>query len=161
MWYAGAAKRWATGFPIFEPYYKLTAEQKRLLWRGEKGGRKEDTVCIDAFFDMLKRDQYKIQNRVMLARYRGKTTCPVCGGSRLRPGAEYVKVGGMSITRLVQMPITELRRFFDELRLDEHDARVASRLLTEIRSRLNAFPTPYRAEKASASIWPHRSGRPL
>ena len=127
----------ATGFPIFEPYYKLTAEQKRLLWRGEKGGRKEDTVCIDAFFDMLKRDQYKIQNRVMLARYRGKTTCPVCGGSRLRPGAEYVKVGGMSITRLVQMPITELRRFFDELRLDEHDARVASRLLTEIRSRLN------------------------
>ena len=127
----------ATGFPILEPYYKLTAEQKRLLWRGEKGGRKEDTVCIDAFFDMLKRDQYKIQNRVMLARYRGKTTCPVCGGSRLRPGAEYVKVGGMSITRLVQMPITELRRFFDELRLDEHDARVASRLLTEIRSRLN------------------------
>ena len=96
----------------------------------------QEQVTIDAFFRMLESNQYKIQYRVMLARYRGKTVCPECHGSRLRPEAAYVKVGGRSITELVTMPVTDLRRFFDELQLPAHDARVAERLLTEIRNRL-------------------------
>lgn len=121
------------GVNIFKPYYDLTREEKKLLWHGRPGFRE---VTIDAFFKMLERDQYKIQYRVMLARYRGRTTCPVCGGSRLKPEAEYVKIAGRSISELVTMPISELLPFFETIQLSEHDARVAERLLTEIRSRL-------------------------
>ena len=126
-------------FPVFEPYYKLTQKQKNLLWHGdaeEMALPEEERVSIDAFFDMLERNQYKIQYRVMLARYRGRTVCPVCHGSRLKPDAEWVKVGGRSITELVRWPIKELLPFFEQLELDEHDAAVAKRLLTEIRNRL-------------------------
>ncbi len=123
-----------SNFPIFEPYYKLTAEQKRILWHGDDNLK---DVCIDAFFKMVEREQYKIQYRVMLARYRGKTICPECGGSRLRKEAEYVKIAGKSILELVNLPIAELQKFFDALELSEHDSRVAARLLPEIRNRLN------------------------
>ena len=124
------------GFPIFAPYYQLTQEQKDLLWHGAPGEGKREMVCIDRFFDMLRENQYKIQYRVMLARYRGKTTCPACHGSRLKKEVEYVKVGGKNITELVAMPITELSEFFRKLRLSDHDAEVAKRLLMEIKSRL-------------------------
>ena len=126
-------------FPVFEPYYKLTQKQKNLLWHGdaeESALPADERVSIDAFFDMLERNQYKIQYRVMLARYRGRTVCPVCHGSRLKPDAEWVKVGGRSITELVGWPIKELLPFFEQLELDAHDAAVAKRLLTEIRNRL-------------------------
>lgn len=118
-------------FPIFEPYYNLTQAQKDYLWHGPR-----DKACIDSFFKMLEENQYKIQYRVMLSRYRGKTLCPTCRGTRLKKEATYVKVGGRSICNLVEMPITELKYFFDHLELDEHDAQVASRLLVEIKSRL-------------------------
>lgn len=118
-------------FPIHRPYFKLTEKEKDLLWHGAPG-----VMGIDAFFKMLEENQYKIQYRVMLARYRGKTTCPTCKGSRLKPQALYVKIGGRSIADLVLMPVSELKVFFDELELDETDATVGKRLLTEIRSRL-------------------------
>ena len=126
-------------FPIFEPYFKLTRKQKDILWHGDKAEQalpEEQQVSIDAFFRMLERNQYRIQYRVMLARYRGKTECPDCHGSRLKPDAEYVKVGGRSITELVRMPVKELLPFFEHLELSEHDAAVGKRLLNEIRSRL-------------------------
>lgn len=122
----------ALGFPIFTPYYDLTRRQKDILWHGQG----TEDVCIDAFFRMLGENQYKIQYRVMLARYRGKTECPVCHGSRLKPAADYVKVGGRSISELVRLPVSELKVFFDELQLSEHDEKVAARLLVEIRNRL-------------------------
>ena len=118
-------------FPIFTPYYQLTQAQKDYLWHGPRG-----KVCIDSFFAMLEENQYKIQYRVMQARYRGKTLCPTCHGTRLKKEATYVKVGGRSICDLVEMPVTELKGFFDRLELDEHDTIVASRLLKEITSRL-------------------------
>ena len=124
-------------FPIFEPYMNLTQQQKDWLWHGlpsDKG--KKEKPCIDQFFEMVKDNQYKIQYRVMLARYRGKTTCPKCHGTRLKPEAEYVKIGGRSITDLVQMPVVRLKEWFDHLELNEHDAEVGRRLLTEITSRL-------------------------
>lgn len=123
-------------FPIFTPYYQLTQEQKDLLWHGVPGEGKREMVCIDRFFDMLRENQYKIQYRVMLARYRGKTTCPTCHGNRLKKEVEYVKVGGKSITELVAMSVSKLRKFFAELQLSAHDAGVAKRLLAEINSRL-------------------------
>ncbi len=118
-------------FPIHRPYFKLTEKEKDLLWHGAPG-----VMGIDAFFKMLEENQYKIQYRVMLARYRGKTTCPTCKGSRLKPQALYVKIGGSSIADLVLMPVSELKIFFDQLELDETDAAVGKRLLTEIRSRI-------------------------
>ena len=118
-------------FPIHRPYFKLTDREKDILWHGAG-----DFEGIDGFFAMLEANQYKIQYRVMLARYRGKTICPVCKGSRLKPEAEYVKVGGRSISELVNLPISELKEFFDHLELDEHDALIAKRLLTEIRNRI-------------------------
>ena len=124
-------------FPIFEPYYKLTREQKDYLWHGTAGASSPDEeVCIDNFFKMLEKDQYKIQNRVMLARYRGKTICPQCHGTRLRPEAGYVKVGGRAISDLVDLPVTELKKFFDTLTLTAHEAEVGKRLLTEINNRI-------------------------
>lgn len=131
----------AHNFPIFEPYYNLTQEQKDFLWHGEvssiSGVRlNPDMPCIDAFFDMLRENQYKIQYRVMLSRYRGKEICPTCHGTRLKREANYVKVGGRSITELVEMPISELQVFFKQLKLSEHDAVIAKRLLVEINNRL-------------------------
>ena len=124
-------------FPIFEPYYKLTREQKDYLWHGKTGASSpEEEICIDNFFKMLEKDQYKIQNRVMLARYRGKTICPQCHGTRLRPEAGYVKVGGRAISDLVDLPVTELKKFFDTLTLTAHEAEVGKRLLTEINNRI-------------------------
>ena len=119
-------------FPIFTPYYELTEEQKDYLWHGPR-----EKVCIDTFFKMLEENQYKIQYRVMLARYRGKTTCPTCKGGRLKKEATYVKVGGKNICQLVDMPVSELKEFFRTLQLNEHDTLVAQRLLNEINSRLN------------------------
>lgn len=127
------------GFPIFVPYYKLTREQRDLLWHGDAKERalpKEEQVSIDAFFRMLEENQYKIQYRVMLARYRGKTVCPECHGTRLKREASYVKVGGRAIAELVDLPVTDLLDFFEHLELTEAEQRVADRLLTEIRSRL-------------------------
>lgn len=118
-------------FPIHRPYYQLTPEQKELLWSGNQyfGG-------IRDFFKMLEENQYKIQYRVMLARYRGKTVCPDCHGSRLKPGALYVKVGGKSIADLVKLPITDLKAFFSTLQLSDEEGAVAKRLLVEINSRI-------------------------
>lgn len=123
-------------FPIFTPYYGLTEEQKSLLWHGRPGEDLTNSICIDAFFEMLRQNQYKIQYRVMLAHYRGKTTCPKCKGSRLRHEAGYVKIGGKNIMELIDMPISNLRDWFANLQLNEHDNQIAKRLLTEIRSRL-------------------------
>lgn len=124
-------------FPIFEPYYNLTKAQKNMLWHGLPSDKAPDgKVCIDSFFHMVKENQYKIQYRVLLSRYRGKTTCPVCHGSRLKKEATWVKVGGMSITELVEMPVCNLKRWFDNLQLEEHEAIIAKRLLAEINSRL-------------------------
>ena len=121
----------AHNFPIFTPYYELTQEQKDYLWHGPR-----EKACIDSFFKMLEENQYKIQYRVMQARYRGKTTCPTCHGTRLKKEASYVKVGGRSISELVDLPIHDLKEFFRTLQLDEHDATIAKRILTEINNRI-------------------------
>ena len=118
-------------FPIHRPYYDLTQKEKDLLWHGARG-----LHGIDYVFKFVEGNLYKIQYRVMQARYRGKTTCPVCKGSRLRPEALYVKVGGKNIAELVTMPVSEAKAFFDQLELDETDAAIAKRLLTEINNRL-------------------------
>ncbi|MBQ7180863.1 MAG: excinuclease ABC subunit UvrA [Bacteroidaceae bacterium] len=144
------------GFPIFKPYFELSQEEKDWLWHGtfpakQPASKKKLTpeekewglICIDAFFDYLREGQYKIQNRVMLARYRGKTVCPKCHGTRLRPEANYVKVAGYTISELVQKPISELTRIFGskekkciESNLSEHEQQIADRILTEIRNRM-------------------------
>lgn len=138
MWKEEFCRRAAKDkFPIFEPYYNLTKTQKGMLWHGLPSDKAPDgKVCIDSFFQMVKENQYKIQYRVLLSRYRGKTTCPVCHGSRLKKEATWVKVGGMSITELVEMPVNNLKRWFDNLQLEEHEAIIAKRLLAEIKSRL-------------------------
>ena len=118
-------------FPIFTPYYELTDEQRQMLWEGTPYFE-----GINAFFKMVQENQYKIQYRVMLARYRGKTLCPKCHGTRLKPEANYVRVGGRNISELVDLPITELKLFFDNLQMDPHDADIARRILTEINSRI-------------------------
>lgn len=123
-------------FPIFKPYYELNREELDLLWRGTFKHEKVLDCSIDDFFQMVKDNQYKIQYRVMMARYRGKTTCPTCHGTRLKPEANYVRVGDRTITELVDMPIYDLQRFFNELQMDEHDQQIANRLLTEIRNRI-------------------------
>ena len=126
-------------FPIFEPYYKLSAKHKKWLWSGlpcQAGLELRDRVCIDSFFQMLKENQYKIQYRVMMSRYRGKTVCPECKGTRLKKEADYVKINGKSISNLVDMPITNLKKWFDNLNLDQHDAEISKRLLAEINNRL-------------------------
>ena len=127
-------------FPIFEPYYNLTQEQKDYLWhKGPYIKEYDERISIDNFFKMVRENQYKIQYRVMLARYRGKPICPVCHGKRLKKEAEYVKVGGKSITELIDMPVTRLKEFFDTLELNEHDAAVAKRILIEIKSRVDCL----------------------
>ena len=127
------------GFPIFEPYYNLTQKQKDMLWHGlpsDKHRPKYERVSIDDFFQMVKENQYKIQYRVMLSRYRGKTTCPKCHGTRLKPEANYVKIGGRSISDLVEMPIVRLKEWFERLELTEQEQQIGQRLLTEINTRL-------------------------
>lgn len=144
-------------FPIHRPYYQLTQEQKDLLWHGYPAGimsrkEREDTAefsdvtgweeskvlyGIDDFFQMVSENLYKIQYRVMQARYRGKTTCPECKGSRLKKEASYVRIQGKNITEIVRMSVGELIPWFENLELDEHDAVVAKRLLAEIKNRLH------------------------
>ena len=119
-------------FPIHTPYNKLTESQRNFLWHGNTHWE-----GIDGFFKWLDSRQDKMQYRVLKARYRGKTTCPDCNGSRLRPDAEYVKVAGKSITDLVKMPIDKLTEFFETLELNPTDAIIGSRLLTEIKQRLS------------------------
>ena len=127
-------------FPIFEPYYNLTQEQKDYLWhKGPWIEEYGEGISIDNFFNMVKANQYKIQYRVMLARYRGKPICPTCHGTRLKKEASYVKVGGASIIELIEMPITRLKNHFDNLVLDEHDSAIAKRILTEIRNRIDCL----------------------
>lgn len=118
-------------FPIHKPIVQLTKAQYNLLWNGN-----EHFEGINAFFKMLEKESYKIQYRVMLARYRGKTNCPDCNGTRLRKDANYVKVGEMGISELILMPVTEIRTFFKNLKLNAHDTSIAKRLLLEINSRL-------------------------
>ena len=118
-------------FPVHKPYFELTPEQKELVWNGN-----EYFEGLNQFFEFLESKAYKIQNRVMLSRYRGKTKCSACQGKRLRQEAEYVKINGSSITELVVKPLDKVRAFFAELKLDEYEAKIAKRLLTEINNRL-------------------------
>jgi excinuclease ABC subunit A len=118
-------------FPIHKPYYELTEDQKQLLWTGNR-----HFEGLNQFFKMLEENTYKIQYRVMLSRYRGKTNCPDCRGTRLKKEAMYVKVGEKSIQDLVLMPIDELQKFFINLQLSEHETKVAERILVEINNRL-------------------------
>ena len=139
------------GFPIHKPYYELTQAEKDWLWHGKPSDKvasewtltpEEEEwglISIDAFFEMLKAGQYKIQNRVMLSRYRGKTTCPKCLGRRLRTEANYIRVAGRTISELVEWPISNLAEWFDKditESLSDTEKRIAMRLLVEIRSRL-------------------------
>lgn len=119
-------------FPIHKPYYQLSEEQKLVLWTGNRYFK-----GINTFFDYLETKKYKIQYRVMLARYRGKTTCPECKGTRLKKEASYVKVNGKSVTDLVLMPVGRLRDFFMEIQLTAYEKKVGGRLLIEIRNRLD------------------------
>lgn len=119
-------------FPIHKPYFELSEEQKDILWKGNsyfKG--------INQFFKKIEAKNYKIQNRVLLSRYRGKTTCPKCQGSRLRPEVNHVLIGGKNISELLFMPIGDLKVFFETLELSENDRDIAARLLIEIQSRLS------------------------
>lgn len=119
-------------FPIHRPYKELTAEQKELLWTGNQYFQ-----GINSFVAELETQTYKIQYRVLLSRFRGRTTCPDCRGSRLRKDASYVKVGGVSITDLVLMPINNVIEFFKSVDINEHDRSIAKRILTEIETRLD------------------------
>ena len=122
---------WKYDFPVHRAYYDLSKAEKDLLWNGN-----DEVHGINSFIKMLEENLYKIQYRVMLARYRGKTVCPLCEGARLKQEALYVKVGGKSIADLVLMPIYKLKGFFDALELDETDTAIAKRLLLEIQNRV-------------------------
>ena len=119
-------------FPIHKPWFELSEEQKQLVWEGN-----DHFIGIQKFFEQLEEKSYKIQNRVMLSRYRGKTKCGVCHGKRLRKEANYVKIQGHSISDLIERPIKNLVEFFSELQLSEHDTIIAKRLLKEITTRLD------------------------
>ncbi len=118
-------------FPIHKPWFELSENQKQLVWEGN-----EHFIGIHKFFQQLEEKSYKIQNRVMLSRYRGKTKCSVCKGKRLREEANYVKIDGNSISDIIELPIKKLIPFFEELTLSDHDTTIAKRLLTEITTRL-------------------------
>ncbi|WP_298525796.1 excinuclease ABC subunit UvrA [uncultured Christiangramia sp.] len=118
-------------FPIHKPYFELSDDQKELVWNGN-----QYFEGLNQFFEFLESKAYKIQNRVMLSRYRGKTKCSVCKGKRLRQEAHYVKLNGLNITDLVEKPLDKVRAFFDDLTLDEYEEKIAKRLLQEIRNRL-------------------------
>ena len=119
-------------FPIHKPFFELTPQQKQLIWDGN-----QYFEGLNSFFAELESKAYKIQNRVMLSRYRGKTKCSVCQGKRLRPEANYVKISDTTITDLVEMPLDKLIRFFEQLELNDHDSKIADRLLKEITNRLS------------------------
>lgn len=119
-------------FPVHTPYQDLTDEERELLWTGNRHFR-----GINAYFDKLKEKMYKIQNRIVLARYRGRTTCDECGGGRLRKDAHYVKVGGVSIQELVKMPIKEVLNFVQNIELNDNDQKIGQRLLLEVNNRLS------------------------
>jgi len=119
-------------FPIHKPWFELSEEQKQLVWNGNA-----HFIGITKFFEELEAKAYKIQNRVMLSRYRGKTKCHVCNGKRLRKEANYVKIQGNSISDLIELPIKNLVEFFADLQLSEHDGQIAKRLLKEITTRLD------------------------
>lgn len=147
-WHGEKLKVWQTefcrraavdNFPVFKPYFELTREEKKQLWHGlpsERKAKLSDRICIDAFFDMVKENQYKIQYRVLLSRYRGKTLCPDCHGRRLKNEATWVKIGGKAITDLVDMPIGSLKEWFDALKLTEQEQKVSKRLMIEITNRI-------------------------
>lgn len=118
-------------FPIHKPFFELTQEQKQLIWDGNSYFE-----GLNGFFAELESKAYKIQNRVMLSRYRGKTKCKTCNGKRLRMEARYIKINGATITDLVEMPLNKLSQFFKELELNDHDTQIANRLLKEINNRL-------------------------
>ena len=118
-------------FPVHKPYYKLNEDQKRLLWTGNRHFK-----GLDSFFRHLEEKKYKIQYRVMLSRYRGKTVCPECSGTRLKKEASYVKVNRKSIQELVLLPVSRLHGFFMDLELSRHESEVAGRILTELRNRI-------------------------
>jgi excinuclease ABC subunit A len=119
-------------FHIHKPWFELSEEQKQLVWDGN-----DHFIGLHKFFDQLEEKSYKIQNRVMLSRYRGKTKCSVCKGKRLRKEADYVKINGKSISDIIELPIKNLIAFFEELQLSEHDQTIAKRLLKEINTRLD------------------------
>jgi len=135
MWLSHLVER-ATdfGFPIHKPYTDLSDDQKEVLWTGNAFFE-----GIDAFFNELEEGAYKIQNRVMLSRYRGKTVCNVCKGGRLRKEATYIQIAGKNITQLINIPIDELSGFFDNLDLNPHDRTIADRILKEISNRLRTM----------------------
>ena len=118
-------------FPIHKPWFELSEEQKKLVWEGNK-----HFTGLNEFFQDLTSKSYKIQNRVMLSRYRGKTKCNNCNGKRLRKEASYVKVNGVSIQELVALPLDKVKVFFNNLALNKYDQKVAKRLLIEINNRL-------------------------
>ncbi|MGN1265330.1 MAG: excinuclease ABC subunit UvrA [Muribaculaceae bacterium] len=120
------------GFPIHTPYNKLTDEQKRFLWRGNS-----EFAGIDGFFRFVQSKIYSIQYRVMLNRYRGKTICPECNGTRLKPATQYIKINGLTISDMVKMPVVKLHQWFKDLTLDKEEAVIAKRLLVEIQNRLS------------------------
>ncbi len=119
-------------FPIHKPFFELSEEQKQLIWDGNSY-----FTGLHDFFSELEEKNYKIQNRVMLSRYRGKTKCPVCKGKRLRPEANFIKITGQTLSDLVDLPLINLISFFKNLTLNEYDAKVAKRLLIEINNRLD------------------------
>ena len=119
-------------FPIHKPFFELTETQKQLIWDGN-----QYFEGLNSFFAELESKAYKIQNRVMLSRYRGKTKCKTCNGKRLRIEANYVKIGGVTITDLVEMPLDKLTNFFKQLELNDYDTQIANRLLKEINNRLS------------------------
>jgi len=121
-------------FPVHKPFYELSEEQKALLWSGNKyfHGLKE-------FFEFIETQNYKVQYRVMMSRYRGKTVCPECRGTRLRKDASYVKINGKSVQELVLMPVSKLSDFFSSLKLEEHEKMISTRLLIEINNRLSVL----------------------
>jgi excinuclease ABC subunit A len=127
-----AANRFS--FPVHRPYYELNERERRLLWTGNKWFE-----GLDAFFEMLNANKYKIQYRVMLSRYMGKTICPLCNGSRLRKETNFVRINDKTISELVTMSIKKLKIFFDELNLSDYEAKIVERVLIEIKSRIQCL----------------------
>ena len=119
------------GFPVHKPYFELSKEEKKVIWNGN-----EHFEGLHAFFQFVEENQYKIQYRVMLSRYKGKTTCDACEGTKLKKEATWVKIGTHSIDELVNLPIDQLKELFSNLKLSSHDLGVAKRLLTEIEARI-------------------------
>ncbi|MDR1887108.1 MAG: excinuclease ABC subunit UvrA, partial [Prevotellaceae bacterium] len=121
-------------FPVHRPYYELTEQERRLLWTGNRWFE-----GLNSFFEMLESNRYKIQYRVLLSRYTGKTVCPLCNGARLRPEANYVRIGNKTISDLVVMSVKNLRKFFDELELTDYETKIAGRALIEIKTRIQCL----------------------